>query len=128
MVMKKKCDGCKKEIYLTKDKYVILGTYNIGNTKETAESFFHFNCWKDYFNKAIDKKLQLKSTATNVLGNTDILKGINPEEILRIIKKIGLGNILRIGTSIVKEDDGKKEGEVRKTRSAGKPKGSRKKV
>lgn len=73
------CKHCQRSIDLTKDKYVLLGTYNGTGKAKKAESFYHFQCWVDNFNAKIIEKVQNSMTA--VMGNApvmvkDMLKGL----------------------------------------------------
>ena len=62
MKSKVRCYKCGGWIYLEKDKYVFLGTYN--KSKATEELYFHFNCWTDWFKEKVLEKLNLlKKTA-----------------------------------------------------------------
>jgi hypothetical protein len=56
--MPKNCHSCKKEIDIKKEKYVLLGTYNGTGKAKDNEIFFHFNCWIDYFNAQILRRIQ----------------------------------------------------------------------
>ena len=78
----KKCVHCGGSINLTKDKYVLLGTYNGTGKAKKDEQYFHFNCWKVYFQKSITAKLQntMKQTTAKL---SQIMKnnGLNNNEI-----------------------------------------------
>ena len=67
-----KCLNCKKSIK-KKEKYVNIKTFKDG--KEIENTFFHFSCWIDYFNKRIELKTQelLKKAMPNALN---IIKGM----------------------------------------------------
>jgi len=70
---KKICNYCEKEIK-KKEKQVDVITKEEGVTLE--EEYFHFKCWKDWFNEMVSKKI--KNTANNALaGLTGFLGGLN---------------------------------------------------
>lgn len=74
--MKKECFQCLKPINTDKDKWVLVGTYNAGNTEE--ETYFHFTCWLEHFNQAVIKRIQVgQGVAMNILQ--DALKGVMPQ-------------------------------------------------
>lgn len=51
------CYHCKKKI-LENEKYVIVGTYIGIEKRETfSEYFYHLNCWVEFFNQAVKKRL-----------------------------------------------------------------------
>jgi len=78
-----KCESCKKTINLSKDKYVLLGTYK-GN-KILEENFFHFDCFRKWFNRKIKEGVEKKLTmARNVATKgPDFLKklGVNIKDL-----------------------------------------------
>lgn len=49
------CSFCSKRIFLKKDNFVLLGTYN-RVSKPDDQAFFHFSCWVDYFNRCVLNK------------------------------------------------------------------------
>lgn len=58
---KKRCLNCNKWIDLSKDKYVLVKTCNRKKDNKLIpddESYFHFQCWIDYFNNCVFKKIQ----------------------------------------------------------------------
>ena len=65
MVSKKEvqivCEFCKKEIFISKEPYVKLSTYNMRGMDDEHD-YFHLQCWSEYFNsKVLEKaKVQLK--------------------------------------------------------------------
>lgn len=63
---KKECLNCKKKIDLTFEKYVLVGTYEDDYTLD--ESYFHFQCWQDYFRNCVGKKVMsmTKDVAKNL--------------------------------------------------------------
>lgn len=70
--MKKKiCKKCKQEIK-KKEKFVLLGTYE--DKKVWDESFFHFKCFVEFYNKKVEEKARnivqgMQKTAQGLLGN-----------------------------------------------------------
>lgn len=63
------CFQCSFPIDNKKEKYVLVGTYNGEVTMD--ESYFHFKCWLDHFNKAIVKRIQIgQERALNTLFGT----------------------------------------------------------
>ena len=54
MKKEKLCMFCQKIIDLKKDKHVLLGTYN--GTIILDESYFHFQCWVEYYNSKVTEK------------------------------------------------------------------------
>jgi hypothetical protein len=50
----KLCALCRKEINLSRDKHVLLGTYE-GKTI-LDESYFHFQCFGNWFNTKVSEK------------------------------------------------------------------------
>jgi hypothetical protein len=62
MVFKKEgekhCNFCSKKIFLKKDHFVLIGTYN-RTQKPDDEQFFHFQCFVDYWNVAVTRKAKL---------------------------------------------------------------------
>ena len=62
------CVKCQKMINLHKEKYVLLGTYNAKEIMD--ESYFHFQCWVDYFNSKTKEKAEntLKDATKKVAG------------------------------------------------------------
>ena len=55
-MIQKECEKCKKLINLSKDLYVLLGTYR--GKKIIQVVYFHFNCWKLYFEEKTKNKAQ----------------------------------------------------------------------
>ena len=76
----KECNNnCYKPIDLKKDKYVLVGTYNINNSLKSDETYWHFSCWSEYFNNCVLKKAKanvqlLQSKALKILDNP-MIKG-----------------------------------------------------
>ena len=68
----KKCVHCQDEINLLKEKYVLLGTYQVKDILD--ESYFHMNCFKQYFNKKIEDKAKSLGNKGNSM---DMMKNIN---------------------------------------------------
>lgn len=59
--MEKECVFCKEMIYITKEKYVLLGTYN--GVKTLDESYFHFQCFIRWHSQKVGEKAQ------NIIGD-----------------------------------------------------------
>lgn len=58
MVSLKQCSYCRKEIGIY-EKYTLLGTCK----KEKGEDvfdYFHFDCWKEFFNDCVQKRMKGK--------------------------------------------------------------------
>jgi len=70
------CYHCSKRIG-EKDKKTTLIT-NVGN-KNVEEIYFHFDCWKDYFNQKVREKAEKIDTAGGVLD--DFFGGMNKKSI-----------------------------------------------
>jgi hypothetical protein len=51
----KHCSFCAKRIFLKKDHFVLVGTYN-RTQKPDDDQYFHFICWVDYFNDCVTRK------------------------------------------------------------------------
>jgi len=51
------CHFCSGEIKST-DHYVLIGTYN-RPTKKDDEAYFHFQCFVDFMNQAVEKKAKI---------------------------------------------------------------------
>ena len=64
------CCNCGKEVHEL-DKQVLLTTADKG--KITEEIVFHFECWQEYFNKAVTKKAKqnVASVQKKVMGLMD---------------------------------------------------------
>ena len=84
------CKECEKEIDLSTDKHVLLGTYS--GEKIDDESYFHFNCFVKWYNQKVSEKAknsvsQMQSKVQglmkdpkiaglmSMIGGTDKLKG-----------------------------------------------------
>jgi len=57
--MRKKCVECSNFIHLKKDHHVQIHTLNRVKSKDDI-AFFHFNCWTNYFNNAVENKMKDK--------------------------------------------------------------------
>lgn len=71
------CVFCNKNIYLKKDKYVLLGTYS--GKKIDNESYFHFQCFRKHWEERvrIQAKNMVNKMANKVLPFAEVLaKGI----------------------------------------------------
>lgn len=73
---KKICIKCLMNIDTKRDKYVMIGTYNIPS-KPDDKQFLHFNCWVEYFNNYVMNKAKLmiqemQSHAMEVFNNPAI--------------------------------------------------------
>ena len=55
-MVKVECTKCLQEINLNKDLHVSLGTHD-GN-KTTDINYFHFNCWRLYFEEKARQKAE----------------------------------------------------------------------
>lgn len=66
-----KCFQCQLKIALDEEKYVLLGTYNQGKTLD--ESYFHFKCFKQWYNEKTVEKAQ---NSLNEMAN--LIKGSIP--------------------------------------------------
>jgi hypothetical protein len=76
------CYHCKKKI-LEKEKYVIVGTYIGIKKRETfSEYFYHLNCWVEFFNLAVKKRLDnAQKQAMDVIKQSpmfNMIKGLIP--------------------------------------------------
>lgn len=76
------CHHCKKKI-LENEKYVIVGTYIGIKKRETfSEYFYHLNCWVEFFNQAVKKRLDnAQKQAMDVIQQSpmfNMLKGLMP--------------------------------------------------
>lgn len=65
--MRKRCYHCKKSVETTKEKYVLLGTYDKQNYF-SHEAYFHFACWTAYFGALKSKAQDLQQKATLSFG------------------------------------------------------------
>lgn len=74
----KVCLECEKKIDLSSDKYVLLGTYSGNNIDD--ESFFHFKCFKKWYNKRVSEKAKNEERLAYV---NEFLKKIEEDENLR---------------------------------------------
>jgi hypothetical protein len=54
---KRICLECSKYINIKKDKHVIISTIN-REISNDDHSYFHFQCWVDYFNKRVNDKMR----------------------------------------------------------------------
>jgi len=111
----KNCVFCNKEIKLIAQKYVLLGTYE--KKKPLDESYFHFQCFVEWYNKKVQEKAQntIKGATEkavgmfqgmgmgNLMGN---LFGIKQVQDLDLAKE---NNIYDYETRIKKEDNKQKE-------------------
>ena len=83
-----KCTNCSKEISEL-EKRVRITTFNIDKT--SVDEWFHFQCWKDNFNKAVKKKL-------NTVGE-------NAKKMIEdITKQIDIKGILENETNILEKE------------------------
>lgn len=76
------CYHCKKKI-LDNEKYVIVGTHIGIKKRETfSEYFYHLNCWVEFFNLAVKKRLdEAQKQAFDVIKQSpmfSMLKGLLP--------------------------------------------------
>lgn len=90
------CANCFKKIDLKKDKFVTINTWQGKSDvpKLISEYYFHFQCWKDYFNKCVTDKAKsgVENMQKKVMGLMNIpmikdvmsrIKGSN--ELLQIV-------------------------------------------
>lgn len=70
----KLCKNCAREIDTSKDKYILLGTYEGKTILE--EGYFHFKCFNEWHNKKVTEKAMnlIKKTGGQAIG---ILNKIN---------------------------------------------------
>ena len=65
--MRPKCLNCGKELDTDKDKHVMVETA-LGHSI-MDQSYFHFKCWIEYFNKCVTNKISAAAgTAIGMLG------------------------------------------------------------
>lgn len=71
------CYHCKKKI-LEEQKYVIVGTYIGVKERETfSEYFYHLNCWVEYFNQSVNKKLgEIQNQIVDSLKNNPMFQAL----------------------------------------------------
>lgn len=78
------CSHCEEEID-PKEKLVYLVTANQGEMIE--ELYYHFDCWKEYWENQIKERIEKQQTARNIFsGKTD--------------KKIGMDQISNLANSL----------------------------
>jgi len=80
--MKKKgneiCNYCHKDIILSKDKYVLIGTYEGEHILE--ENYFHWDCFILWYNSRVKEKAEniVKSMQKEVMGSVGSLLSQSP--------------------------------------------------
>lgn len=57
--LKTRCHKCNNTIHLEKDKFVLLGTYNVGVKKGFNETYFHFECFVRHWNEQLILKTNI---------------------------------------------------------------------
>lgn len=80
-MIKKKCKVCKLDITLSKDKYVLLGTYNGTGKAKKDELYFHFQCWVTYFNERIMQRIQIGTEQVSNIVSSLVNKGLKSKGI-----------------------------------------------
>lgn len=78
------CYHCKKKIK-EGEKYVIVGTHIGIKRQETfSKYFYHLNCWTEFFNQAVKKRLdEVQKQAYDVIKQSpmfSMLKGLLPKQ------------------------------------------------
>ena len=78
------CYHCRKKIK-EGEKYVIVGTYLGIKKRETfSEYFYHLNCWQEFFNQAVKKRLdEVQKQAFDVIKQSpmfNLVKGLLPKQ------------------------------------------------
>jgi hypothetical protein len=120
----KQCYFCKKQVNLSKDKYVLLGTYNISKKiTKPEEIYFHFECFRQWnldktkeraMNMLNQAKGQMMQTLMPMVNNTLSQLQNNPalQEVLQQIQPIQNFEI----TPVEKEQkkDGRRKRAIRK--------------
>lgn len=51
----KRCFNCHKPIILSKEKFVVISTYET-EKYSIEEAYFHFQCWANYFDQKVYEK------------------------------------------------------------------------
>jgi len=89
MVIKKKvkiCRECEKEINISDDKHVLLGTYTGLDVND--ESYFHFECFVKWYNKKVSEKAK-NSVASMQNKAKDLFSNLAGSGVLENIGGIG---------------------------------------
>ena len=62
------CNFCQNIINLSKDKHVLLGTYN--GELILDENYFHFECFREWYNSKLKEKMQntMQEAGQKVMG------------------------------------------------------------
>ncbi len=90
------CKECEKEIDLSIDKHVLLGTYS--GEKTDDESYFHFKCFVSWYNKKVSEKA--KNSVGQMQGQ--VQKLISNPQIAGLLANVkGIGKIKdMLGTNL----------------------------
>lgn len=99
------CNQCNEQVDKKNDKYVLLGTYDKGETE--SESYFHYYCFKEWYDKKVSEKARnnvssMQGMAQNLFGKLSqggFFKGVSGVN--------QLGNML--GTDLSKSKKDKEE-------------------
>jgi len=93
---KKVCFECTLPISEKESTYVLLGTY-FRTAKPDDEVFYHFPCWVDHFNKAVNKKAEaICGEVNNSLNVLDILKDLEMiKGGLGLLRKLDIKHIIK---------------------------------
>ena len=97
----KPCVYCANKVSKT-DHQVLLATLNLPDNKADDFSYFHFQCFQDYFNKAVTKKAK-----NQVSGVQDKMKGIfdNPMVAGLLSKVGGTDKLMKMFNTRLDKDD-----------------------
>ena len=98
MAQKSDCKYCGNPINLDKDKFALLGTYT--GDKTDNESYFHFNCFVEWYNKQVlaKAKNQVKGFQEKAQGlfaqitNSGALSSIAGMDVLQKMLNTNLGD------------------------------------
>jgi len=76
------CCKCLGVIDLNEDKYVLLGTYNNFIEPKKEECFYHFNCFVDFWNDAVYRKMKIiledaRDRLMIILNNPEIKEALS---------------------------------------------------
>lgn len=95
------CYKCKKRVS-KKDHYVKISTLNRPNKKPDDHVFFHFSCWKDFFNESVTNKARKEVEAMRTIA----VKLMDHPMLRNILSSFGGDQILQqmLGTPLVKPE------------------------
>lgn len=71
MMKKEICSFCGGVIFLDKDRFVLLGTYE--TKKISEENYYHIKCWKKFWDSKIQEQIMVRAKA----GMQGIVKVMN---------------------------------------------------